>query len=149
MSKRASIVIDASVFVAAAVSEEVDHGEAFSLLSRLPELNFSLHVPTLAILEVSAALARRTARPSAGRVAGERILEMPGITIHQLTYEQMTAGLRLLAHAPLRGADLVYATLAQFTDSVLVTLDREMLKAAAKAIVVRRPRDLAPGKPER
>ena len=54
------VTIDASVLVAAAVLDEVEHEPARRVLHALIASSTGVHLPTLAILELLAAIARRT-----------------------------------------------------------------------------------------
>lgn len=121
-----SYVVDASVGVAAARAGEPGHVESLAFLRRcLTEGTPLIHSPLFSI-EVAAALSRRGADAAVLRRYLAPLLAPP----NRVAVLGPKAAARVVGVAiryGLRGADAVYAWLAEQEDVPLVTLDREHL----------------------
>lgn len=132
------ITIDASVLVAAAISDEVEHAPARRVLHEAIASGTAVHEPTLAIVEVTAAIARRTGDLALALAAGRRVLELPGLVLHDLDIDEMAVAARLAGDLRLRAADAVYVAVAR-TAGALITLDTELRERAASEVAVQSP----------
>ncbi|MBI3395100.1 MAG: type II toxin-antitoxin system VapC family toxin [Spirochaetia bacterium] len=139
MSVGNDIVIDASVFVASSLRDEPHHGEAHAMLLSFSDVMPHIHLPSLALLEVASAVARRTGRAAQAKRLAEALADIPGVTLYELSFEHARQGLELLEQGPLRAADIVYVILALQVRAELITLDKEMHKHARSLVRVRRP----------
>ena len=63
--------------------------------------------------------------------AGRRVLEMPGLVLHDLGVEEMAVAARLASDLRLRAADAVYVAVAR-TAGPLITLDAELRDRASR-----------------
>ena len=133
------VTIDASVLVAAAVPGEPGREAARACLRRVIEAGLPVHEPTLAIVEVTAAIARRTGDGALALQAGRVLLELPGLVLHDLDADAMAAAAHLAADLRLRAADAVYVAVAQTQDSILITLDTEVSERAISRVAARTP----------
>lgn len=119
------LVVDASVFIAAAEPEDAFHAESRRFLEIVITRAVPVHVPAFGLTEIACALSRRLRDPvvarklAIGGLGAVRAVEMP-------------VDATFLAHATLsgtrdflRGADALYVAAAEMTGGVLVSWDGE------------------------
>jgi len=135
------VTIDASVLVAADTRDEAAHGSARAFLGRVLAAGVVVHQPNLAIVEVTAAVARRTGDPAHARTVGAAMLGLPGLVVHDLDLEMALAAAGLASDLRLRAADAVYAATALIQGTTLVTLDAELVSRAGDVIPACTPDD--------
>lgn len=133
------VTIDASVLVAAALRDEPAHEAARAVVQQVIESGIAVHEPTLAIVEVTAAIARRTGDGALAFTAGRRLLELPGLVLHDLDADAMAAAAHLASELRLRAADAVYVAVARSHDAELITLDAEVRERAAPVVATPSP----------
>lgn len=127
------MVVDASVWVSAFLPADVHHEEVLAFLKRIVERGETVVLPNLALAEIGGAIARRTGDAALAADALALVRRQPLLTIHALDDSLGEAAARLAIDARVRGADAVYVALAAWLDTVLVTLDREVLERGAAA----------------
>lgn len=133
------VTIDTSVWVAADGGDEAAWEESRVFIERVIGEGIPVHQPTLTLVEVSAAVARRTGSAKRAREAGSRLLRFPGLVVHGLDVELAGLSAAFAARARLRGADAVYAATAGALGTRLVTLDRELLDRARPVVATTTP----------
>ena len=133
------VTIDASVFVAADVADEQGHGAAQAFLAGVLAAGQEVHEPALAVVEVAAAVARRTGDGAHARAVGANLLQLPGVVVHDLDADSAAAAAGLASELRVRAADAVYAATALATGSMLVTLDKELASRCAGVVRVVTP----------
>jgi predicted nucleic acid-binding protein len=133
------VTIDASVLVAADTADESAHDDCAAFLRALIQDGIAVHQPSLSVVEITAAVARRTRDTALARDAGSALLGMPGVVFHDLSLDQASKAAALAVSWFLRGADAIYASIAAATGSTLVTLDDELLARAPAGVVVTTP----------
>lgn len=130
--------IDASVLVNATEPHEVDHTASRQLLGTLRARRLPLILPALAIVEVAGTISRLR---DLGRAARLSVLltRLPNVRFVNLdsAFAQQCGGLAA-AHR-LRGADAVYAAVAQAYGTTLISRDREQLTRLAGVVTVLHP----------
>jgi predicted nucleic acid-binding protein len=126
------VVVDASLWVSSLLPADAHHEAAARWLAE--NGGGDLAIPTLALVEVAGALARR-ATPELASRAVALLRAMPGLQIVSLDEPLAFEAARLASQQRLRGADAVYVTLAARLALPLVTLDEEL--AAREAAIVR------------
>lgn len=129
-----SVVIDASVFVAASRPSEAHYLESLEFLERLRSEGETVFCPVLVLAECSGAIARTTQSSSlAARIVlliGEmQNLQLIAVTLPLARQASVLAG----AHR-LRGADAVYVAVASEFKATLVTWDDEMLERTPQEV---------------
>jgi predicted nucleic acid-binding protein len=97
--------------------------------------------PTLALVEVAGALARRTGSDPLAESAIRYLQSQAWLTLSPLSVAFSEAAARVAITGSLRGADAVYVALARQEGALLITLDDEMLKRSAPAILAMTPGD--------
>jgi predicted nucleic acid-binding protein len=134
-----AFVLDASVLVAAALPNEPHHADAKAIMQSLMAEQSSLLLPTVALAEVAAVIARgagdeRLALQVVAAYGGHPKLQWaPVDAALGLAAAQVAAGHRI------RGCDAVYVALAQAQQAVLLTLDRQQRERAPADVPARTP----------
>ena len=123
-----SVVVDASVFVAASRSIEENHRPSLALLTRLRQCNEVVICPVTALAECAGAVARVTGDTALAWALVELIERTPGIRMIPIDLTVARAAAQMAASHRLRGADAVYAAVADEFGATLITWDREMLQ---------------------
>lgn len=128
------ITIDASVLVAAGAPDDPARTDAVAFLAAALAADVPIHQPTLTLVEVAAAVARRTGEADLAGDAARALLAMPGLVLHPLDLEASADAAAVAGRLLLRGADAVYAATALREAATLVTLDEE-LRARASTVI--------------
>ena len=135
------VTVDASVLVAAGARDDAAGPASAAFLAAVLRAGVPIHQPTLTLVEVSAAIARRTGDAALAREAGVRLLALPGLALHPLDLELAAEAAAIAGRARLRGADSVYVAIALRHATALVTLDNELLTRTPPGIDVLSPSD--------
>jgi predicted nucleic acid-binding protein len=133
------ITIDASVLVAAAFPDDPAGQDAAACIEAALTEGLVVHQPTLTLVEVSAAVARRTGDERLAMEAGAALLSIPGLVLHPLDLEASADASAIAARLHLRAADAVYAATAARHATVLVTLDDELFARSGSVVDVVTP----------
>jgi predicted nucleic acid-binding protein len=120
------ITIDASVLVATGTPDDAAGADAAAFLTGAIAADVPIHQPTLTLVEVAAAIARRTGDADLALEAGQALLGMPGLVLHALDVDASADAAALAGRLQLRGADSIYAATALRHAATLVTLDDEL-----------------------
>lgn len=138
---RDALTIDASVFVNAFSPAEAGSERSWRFLIQTYQAHIPLYLPTLALVEIVASLARRQNNTAMALNWMEEIQQLPGMVFVDLdrTLAQEAAG--IAAHYRLRGSDSVYVAVARRFGTRLVTLDAEQRERAAAVVPVRWPEE--------
>lgn len=133
------VTIDASVLVAAGARDDPAHSASLAFLQAVIDAGRAIHQPTLSLVEVAAAIARRTNDDALAREAGLRLLQLPRLVVHPLDLELAAEAAALAGQLRLRGADAVYAATARRGGVVLVTLDDQVRTRTAPIVASMTP----------
>ena len=133
------ITLDASVLVAAGAPDDPASSDAAASIQAALAGGATLHQPSLTMVEVAAAIARRTGDASLAMEATAVLVSMPGLVVHALDGDTAADASALAARLRLRGADAVYVATALHHDSTLITLDKEQLERASDLIAAMTP----------
>jgi predicted nucleic acid-binding protein len=133
------IVVDASVWVAAFLAQDAHHNQSARLLRRMVTDDMQVSSPTLALVEVAGALARRTGSQPLAESAIRYLQRQSWLTLSPLSVAFSEAVARVAITCSLRGTDAVYVALARQEGAPLIVLDDEMLKRSAPAILAMTP----------
>ncbi len=126
-----SVVIDASVFVAASRTNEPHFAESVRFLRDLKNELVEIYCPTLLLPECAGAIARATGSMQLAHDLIGLIETYPKLLLVPLTQATAQRTAVLASRHKLRGADAIYVTLANELRSILVTWDGEMLGRGA------------------
>lgn len=130
------LVIDSSVFVAAFREEEPHSREAFRILEQLEDETISAVIPVSVILEVVAAIRRRTGDDNLARSVSEKLLSFATISWIDISTFRMARLLELASTSGLRGMDLLVVGIAREFGLPMITLDQEMSEIARQYVEV-------------
>jgi len=133
------IVVDASVFLAFAIPEENEHGEAAEFFAFCETAKHQILFPTLAMAEVAGGVARRKRDPGKADLAVSRMRRLAGARFIPLTEEAAGTAAKLAGRHFLRGADSVYCQLAREKRVPLVTFDLEIRERLAGLVTALSP----------
>jgi predicted nucleic acid-binding protein len=118
--------IDTSVFINAVEPHEQDHAASRQLLGLLRARQIAVIVPTLVIVEVAGTVSRLRDAARAQRLT-EILTRLRMVTFVPLDDALARQAAALAATHRLRGADAVYAAVAQQYATTLISRDREHL----------------------
>ena len=134
-------IVNASVWVSLLAADDVNHAASVQWFERQIAQGTPLAAPSLVLVEVAAAMARRTGDSTAGDAAARRLRRMPELVLVELTIDRATRAASAATMLILRGADAVYAALAVELGFPLVTWDRQQRERSAALISVSSPAD--------
>jgi len=133
------VTVDASVFVSAFTPSEPAHTASHSFLRHLTGEGHPIFLPTLAIVEIAAAIGRGQDQPDLGSAFASEVSQLPQVTLIGLDESLAKEAADIAARHRLRGSDAVYAAVARRFATTLVTLDREQKDRASAVVKVRHP----------
>jgi len=125
-----TVVVDASVLVAAVLSADPHCAAASRFLEHCLASDVALAVPTLARAEVACALSRRSGDPTTTLDLVTSLFVDRGLTEQAVDAPLAAVAARAGSMLGLRGADACYLALAVLLDAPLITLDRELIARA-------------------
>lgn len=129
------IVVDASIWVARLVSEDVFYQPVKEwMAARLAEEDQFL-APSLLLAEIGGAISRRTTSSLALK-AIEQVQSLPGLQLIEMEHSLIHDAAQLAAELGLRGADSTYVAVAVRLDLPLITLDADQRQRAANRVKV-------------
>lgn len=128
------MIIDASVWVARFLDQDIHREAASTCLSRLLQSDEPLIVPLLAWAEIAGAIARRSGDATAGYEAVQLLQSLPRLVGIALDVPLAQQAAHLASEQKIRGADAVYVALAVVSKQSLLTLDAEMLERAPASV---------------
>jgi predicted nucleic acid-binding protein len=129
------IVVDASIWGARLVSEDIFYEPVKEWMFTRLEKDDQFLAPSLLLAEIGGAISRRTT-PSLGLKAIEQVQSLPGLQLVEMEDLLLQEAAQLAAQLGLRGADSTYVALAARLDLPLMTLDIDQKERAAKRIKV-------------
>jgi predicted nucleic acid-binding protein len=132
-------VVDASVWTAYFMDDDVYNVASRTWVTARLQLGDELAGPDLLLVEVAAAIARRSGRAAPTEAAVANLLASPQVRFVPTDEAQRDAAAQLAVNLRLRGADAVYVAVAQQLGVPLITWDQEQLTRAAPAVTVRTP----------
>lgn len=132
--------IDTSVWVNATEPGEVDHAASRAFLREVFHRRLPIAVPTLVLVEVAATVGRMRGERRSARLT-HLVAQWGAITFHDLDRALADWAANLARIHRLRGADAVYAAVAQQCGTTLISRDREHLTRLAGVVLVLTPAD--------
>jgi len=132
----------ASVHVSALNPTEAGSVDSRALLAQVQRQRVPLFCPTLLLVEVAAAIACVLDDTGRAVALAMELRGWPNQILVSLDEPLAGRAADLAATARLRGADAVYAAVAQQYGTVLVTLDRQQLERLPPVVKTARPADV-------
>lgn len=136
-----SLVIDASIFIAAFRGQEPGHKQARELLSRCVLDNCDLVEPTLLLPELFGALVRTGSPAQAARRILSNYRNSMQLSLEPVTISLAETAAGIAALGKIKGSDAVYLAVARSFAIPLITLDREQLERAPADVEVFTPEE--------
>ena len=133
------LTIDASVWVNAYSPAEPESAASRALVDRVAGSRTIVIVPTLLRVEVAAAIGRSRKDPALAAEYAARLAALPFVRWIPLDALLAARASTLATDHALRGADAVYAAVAQVHGCDLISLDREHLTRLSGLLRVRTP----------
>lgn len=131
--------VDASVWVNGFDQRESGHETSRQVLELLRAQAIPIFEPMLVLAEVAGAISRTRQDPARAEAFAITLGQLPNVTILPLDEALGQQALALAAQHGLRGADAVYAAVAQQAGCTLISLDHEHLTRLAGLISVQTP----------
>jgi predicted nucleic acid-binding protein len=134
-----AFVVDASVLIAAVLPNEPFHADAKALMQRLMDVGVYLSLPTIAVAEVAAAIARGAGDERLALAVAAGYSVRPDL--HRVAVDGALGDLaaEIAARQRIRGCDAVYVALAHREQAVLITLDSQQRERAPSSVTARTP----------
>ncbi len=136
--------LDASVHISALNPAEAASADSQAFLDQVQRRRLPLFCPTLLLVEVAAAAARALDNTERAVMLTATLHGWSNQTLVPLDEALADRAANLAAVARLRGADAVYAAVAQRYGTTLVTLDRQQLERLLPLVRTARPGDVLP-----
>jgi predicted nucleic acid-binding protein len=134
--------IDASVHMSALNPAEADSATSQAFLTLVRQHRIPLFCPTLLLVEVAAAVARAFDDADRAVALAHALRGLPNQTLVLLDEDLADRAVALAATARLRGADAIYAAVAQQYGTTLITLDRQQLDRLPPLVSTALPADV-------
>jgi predicted nucleic acid-binding protein len=136
-----AVTLDASVIMNAVNPAEAGHATSQQLLTLIQTQHVTVIVPTLVLVEVAATISRVLGDTSRAQAFARHVSQLPVIRCVPLSRALALASADLAAAHRLRGADAVYASVAQRYGTTLISLDGEHLRRLTGIVPVLLPAD--------
>lgn len=132
------VVVDASIWVARLVPQDEHHEHCQKWLAAQRAAGVTLVSPSLLLPEVAGAISRRTGDPVLADRAVRSLQALPGVRLIEMNQTVVQAAAQLAASCSMRGADSVYAAVAQQLSIPLATLDQDQRTKARKIVEIQK-----------
>jgi predicted nucleic acid-binding protein len=130
------LTIDSSVFVAAIRQGEEKQESCKKLLQKVASGEFKAIEPYTVLVEVTAAIRRRTGSIEFAERIKNDLLSIEGITFEEVVRYRAEEACQIAAQASIRGMDAVIVQIAKENKCTLVTLDDEMAEKVKGHIAI-------------
>jgi predicted nucleic acid-binding protein len=131
--------VDASVWVNGFDQREAGHATSRQLLEVLRTRALPIIVPNLVLAEVAGAISRSRHDPVRAEAFATTLGRLPNVTVVALDMTLGDQARALTAQHGLRGANAVYAAVAQQAGCPVISLDHEHLTRLGNIVIVRTP----------
>jgi predicted nucleic acid-binding protein len=130
------VVVDASVWLARLLPQDVFHRAVSAWMAARREENVILVSPSLLLPEVAGAISRRTGKPELAEQAQIGLQDLPGLRLIEMDQTLVSSAARLAGLLGLRGADAIYVAAAEYLSLPLCTLDEDQAHRAANRVAI-------------
>ncbi|MEA3254848.1 MAG: type II toxin-antitoxin system VapC family toxin [Candidatus Altiarchaeota archaeon] len=136
------LVLDSSVIVAALRESEENHKPCKKLLRKIKEGEFIALEPYIVLVEVVAAIKRRTGSSELAERVERDLLDIGNIYFSDLIKYRADMAADIAKETGVRGMDAIVIQIAKENDATLITLDEEMINKAGSIISIQDVDDL-------
>lgn len=132
------IVVDASIWVSRLVPQDEHHERCQRWLLHQRAAGVTLVSPSLLLVEVAGAISRRIGDGTLAERAVYMLQSLPGLRLIEMNQAVIQSAAQLAANWGMRGADSIYAAVAQQLSIPLATLDQDQRTKAGKTVEIQR-----------
>lgn len=133
------VVVDASVWVSSLRQQDVNHNASRLWLEKYTTLGGLLIAPTLLLIEVAAAISRRTGDSTLAHEAVSVLRAARSIQFLPMDAALVKAATNVAAALQLRAGDAIYVAVAHELNIPLISWDKEQIQKASTNIVTYAP----------
>ena len=137
-----NICLDSSVIVAALRKQEVHYEAAKNLLEKVKDGNHIAIEPYIVLIEVVAAIKRRTGSTELAKRVKNDLLAIDTINFTELESIRASDASEIAMNLGVRGMDAIVIQTAKEFNVPLITLDKEMIEKAKSFVDIRAVDDL-------
>ena len=137
-----NICLDSSVIVAALRKQEVHYEDAKNLLEKVKDGNHIAIEPYIVLIEVVAAIKRRTGSTELAKRVKNDFLAIDTINFTDLESTRANDASEIAMNLGVRGMDAIVIQTAKEFNIPLITLDKEMIEKAKSFVDIRAVDDL-------
>lgn len=131
-----AIVVDASLWVARLVQGDAFYAVSVGWFARQRATGSLFVAPALLLVEVAAAISRRTGDGELAQRAVDALQALPDLRLVHMDQDVVRAATDVAARLGVRGADAFYIAVAQRLRVPLVTLDKDQAQRAQALVKV-------------
>jgi predicted nucleic acid-binding protein len=128
------VVVDASVWVARLVDQDIFHAHSRAWLASQRANGVRFLAPTLLLVEVAAAISRRTGDSTLAQRAVAALESLPDLRLVDMDRSVVMAATKVAVELDVRGADAFYIAIARQLSLPLATLDADQLERASHVV---------------
>ncbi|MDA0241965.1 MAG: PIN domain-containing protein [Chloroflexi bacterium] len=136
--------IDASVWVNSFDEREAGSQTSRAFLQQVATQQLPVFVPYLLLVEVAGAISRARQTAEQAQQFSAALRALPNVAFIGLQEELTQEAVRLAAQHRLRGVDAIYAAVALYTQSTLISPDQEHLTRLQGVLKVESPQQALP-----
>lgn len=128
------IVVDASLWVARLIAQDVFHAVSRQWLDARRSDGAQFIAPTFLLVEVAAAISRRTGDSKLAQQSAEALENLPDLRLVEMDQSVIQTAVKAGAELGVRGADALYIAIAQKLSLPLATLDNDQQERASSVV---------------
>ncbi len=128
------VVVDASIWVARLIDGDVFHSISRQWLDKQRDKGMSFLAPTLLLVEVAAAISRRTGSSDLAQRAIDALENLPNLRLIDMDHKVVQTAIRVGVDLGVRGADAFYIAIAQNLNLPLATLDKDQCERGSQLV---------------
>lgn len=128
------VVVDASVWVARLIAQDAFHPISRQWLDEQRALGMRFLAPTLLLVEVAAAISRRTGESGLAQRAVDTLESLPDLRLVDMDRSVVQIAVSVGVDLGVRSADAFYIAIAQQLHLPLATLDEDQRTRASQVI---------------
>jgi predicted nucleic acid-binding protein len=134
-----AVVVDASVWVSWLQPQDVNHHASHFWMGRYNITQGKLVAPTILLVEVAAAVSRRTGQAALARQAVNSLTSISEMPLLPLDFTLVQTAVDIATDLQLRAGDAAYVAAAYQLGIPLISWDREHLQRASRIITTYSP----------
>lgn len=108
-----NFTIDSSVIVASLREQEKAHDESRAFLTQIVEGEHTAYEPAIVLVEVTAAIRRRTGSTELARKVKQNLLELQSFVFYELNAFRMSSAAQIAEQISLKGMDAIVVQIAK------------------------------------